>query len=185
MADFVDNVLFRFGYLRQAQKECRDAVRPSQVHPETRLGAVARTLRRPRRVSPRRHCPEPEKARKAEAETASNSTTSLTKKEIRSANITPQLPRSRNPANSRPPNVGFCQKRTAIPLMSPTKSTESAKKRHSAHFQKAASVAVRFTSTFGWKGDPQVCMSLLGNRRPEIDGMISATHACLMILLDP
>ncbi len=45
-----------------------------------------------------------------------------------------------------------------------------ATRRHSPHFRMAVSAAVRSTSAFGWKGDPQICAILLGNRRPEIGG---------------
>ncbi len=34
----------------------------------------------------------------------------------------------------------------------------------------AVSAAVRSTSAFGWKGDPQICAILQGIRRPEIGG---------------
>ncbi len=34
----------------------------------------------------------------------------------------------------------------------------------------AVSAAVRSTSAFGWKGDPQICAILLGKQRPENGG---------------
>jgi hypothetical protein len=48
--------------------------------------------------------------------------------------------------------------------------TLCANRRHSPHFRMAMSAAVRSTSTFGWKGGPQIYTILLGNRRPEIGG---------------
>ena len=43
----------------------RDAVRPSQAHPEARLAPAPRSERSPRRVPPRCHSPEPQEARQA------------------------------------------------------------------------------------------------------------------------
>jgi len=39
-----------------------------------------------------------------------------------------------------------------------------AKGRHSPRFRMAVSAAVRSTSAFGWKGDPQICAILLRSR---------------------
>ena len=47
-------------------QEGRDAVRPPQAHPEARSPAITRAERRPRRVPPRRHRPEPPEARQAD-----------------------------------------------------------------------------------------------------------------------
>jgi len=69
-------------------QEGRDAVRPSQAHPEDGPAAAARAYWRRRRVPPCRHRPEPQKTRQAEAETAAHSPTSLTKQENRSPDIT-------------------------------------------------------------------------------------------------
>jgi hypothetical protein len=41
------------------EKEGRDAIRPPQTHPRTQPLATTRSMRRPRRVPPRRHRPEP------------------------------------------------------------------------------------------------------------------------------
>src|SRR5215472_585201 len=54
-----------------AQKD-RDAVRPPQTHPETRPAKAARALRRPRRIPPRRHRPEPAQAGQAHPRTAAD-----------------------------------------------------------------------------------------------------------------
>lgn len=47
-------------------KTGRDAVRPPQTHPQARPATPPRFQRRPRRVPPRRHRPEPEKAGQAD-----------------------------------------------------------------------------------------------------------------------
>ena len=42
--------------------------------------------------------------------------------------------------------------------------------RHSPRFRLALNASCSPMSAFGWKGDPQICAILLGNRRPEIGG---------------
>src|SRR5947209_15905960 len=46
-------------------QEDRDVVRPPQAHPPAWQTAITRTKRRARRVPPRSHRPEPQKARQA------------------------------------------------------------------------------------------------------------------------
>ncbi|CAA9304365.1 MAG: Mobile element protein, partial [uncultured Microvirga sp.] len=51
---------------RRERKKGGDALRPPQTHPEPRPAAPERSQRRPRRVPPRRHRPEPQEARQAD-----------------------------------------------------------------------------------------------------------------------
>ena len=55
----------RLRHLAPRAKEGRDAVRAPQTHPQARPTATTRSERRPRRVPPRRHRPEPTQARQA------------------------------------------------------------------------------------------------------------------------
>ncbi len=116
-----------FAQSRRERKKVEMAVRPPQTHPRARPLAPPGTMRRPRRVPPRRHRPEPQETRQAQAKSAADNPTSVRQKELSPPDEGSTPTKSQNPARSRAPNVGFCQERTSTPTPSPTKSTKSAK----------------------------------------------------------
>jgi hypothetical protein len=62
----------RLCHLAARAEEGRDALRPSQAHPEARSAATTRTERRQGRVPPRRRSPKPQEAGQVFAERAAD-----------------------------------------------------------------------------------------------------------------